>query len=65
MLLIGLGGLGAEIAKNLTLSGVRSIMLLDDRPVSENVAPANFLLTHDDNAKTVGYLHSFVVCSNL
>jgi len=53
VLLIGLGGLGAEIAKNLTLSGVRSIMLLDDRPVSENVAPANFLLTHDDNAKTV------------
>jgi len=33
VLLIGLGGLGAEVAKNIVLAGVRSLTLLDDQNV--------------------------------
>jgi len=33
VLLIGVGGLGAEIAKNIVLAGVRSLTLLDDQNV--------------------------------
>src|SRR3989338_777124 len=33
VLLVGLTGLGLELAKNLTLSGVRSITLVDDSPI--------------------------------
>ena len=33
MLLIGVGGLGAEVAKNVVLAGVRSLTLLDDQKV--------------------------------
>ena len=33
MLLIGVGGLGAEVAKNIVLAGVRSLTLLDDQKV--------------------------------
>lgn len=33
VLLIGLGGVGAEIAKNVILSGVKSITFLDDSEV--------------------------------
>jgi len=31
VLLIGVGGLGAEVAKNIVLAGVRSLTLLDDQ----------------------------------
>jgi len=33
VLLIGLGGVGAEIAKNIILSGVKAITLLDNATV--------------------------------
>ena len=33
MLLVGIGGVGAEIAKNVVLSGVKSILILDDAAV--------------------------------
>jgi len=33
VLLIGVGGLGAEVAKNIVLAGVRSLTLLDDQNV--------------------------------
>jgi len=33
VLLIGVGGLGAEVAKNIVLAGVRSLTLLDDQKV--------------------------------
>jgi len=35
VLLIGVGGLGAEVAKNIVLAGVRSLMLLDDQNVCD------------------------------
>ena len=36
MLLIGLRGLGAEIAKNIVLAGIKSLTLLDHTEVSNN-----------------------------
>jgi molybdopterin/thiamine biosynthesis adenylyltransferase len=36
VLLLGLGGLGVEIAKNITLSGVKRVTLWDDRIVEES-----------------------------
>lgn len=51
VLLIGLGGLGAEIAKNLTLSGIKSLTLLDDRVAAEN--SANFLISREHIGKNV------------
>ena len=34
VLIAGLGGLGAEVTKNIILSGVKSVTLLDDEIVS-------------------------------
>ncbi|XP_015930898.1 SUMO-activating enzyme subunit 1 [Parasteatoda tepidariorum] len=35
ILIIGLNGLGVEVVKNLTLSGVKSVTIMDETPVSE------------------------------
>lgn len=53
VLLIGLGGLGAEIAKNLTLSGIKSITLLDHRLAVEN--SSNFLVSQEKIGKNVSF----------
>jgi len=42
VLLIGIGGLGAEVAKNIILSGVRSVTLLDDQNVRVTVCSLQF-----------------------
>ncbi|CAJ0957519.1 unnamed protein product, partial [Mesorhabditis belari] len=47
-LLVGLTGLGAEVAKNLMLAGLRSITLMDDRIATPEDKMANFLLP-DEN----------------
>ncbi|XP_066494362.1 SUMO-activating enzyme subunit 1 isoform X2 [Tiliqua scincoides] len=44
VLLAGLAGLGAELAKNLVLAGVRALTLLDHRQVSPEDARAQFLV---------------------
>ncbi|KAJ0022302.1 hypothetical protein NQD34_009792 [Periophthalmus magnuspinnatus] len=44
VLLAGLGGLGAEIAKNLILAGVKGVTLLDHKQVSEESCRAQFLV---------------------
>jgi len=33
VLLVGIGGLGAEVAKNIVLSGIKSLTILDHRQV--------------------------------
>jgi len=48
ILLIGLNGLGVEIAKNLILTGVASVFLFDDRPVQLSDLSAQFFLTEED-----------------
>ncbi|GIX77350.1 SUMO-activating enzyme subunit 1 [Caerostris extrusa] len=44
ILIIGLNGLGAEVVKNLTLSGVKSITIMDETPVSEKDFTAQFFV---------------------
>ncbi|XP_063793713.1 SUMO-activating enzyme subunit 1 isoform X2 [Pseudophryne corroboree] len=44
VLLVGLRGLGAEVAKNLILAGVKGLTLLDHRQVSEEDSRAQFLI---------------------
>ncbi|XP_048120634.1 SUMO-activating enzyme subunit 1 [Alosa alosa] len=44
VLLVGLGGLGAEVAKNLILAGVKGLTLLDHEQVNEECCQAQFLI---------------------
>ncbi|XP_052902131.1 SUMO-activating enzyme subunit 1 [Anopheles moucheti] len=44
ILIAGLNGLGAEIAKNIILAGVKSVTLLDDRKVTEEDYCSQFLV---------------------
>ncbi|XP_029815662.1 SUMO-activating enzyme subunit 1, partial [Manacus vitellinus] len=44
VLLVGLRGLGAEVAKNLILAGVRGVTLLDHRQVSQDDCGSQFLI---------------------
>ncbi|VDP11867.1 unnamed protein product [Heligmosomoides polygyrus] len=46
-LLCGLSGVGAEIAKNLMLCGLRSLTLMDGQTVVEDDLESNFLLERD------------------
>ena len=43
MLVIGLRGLGAEVAKNLVLAGVRELTVLDQHSLSSNDVAGRFL----------------------
>uniref|UniRef100_A0A0A9XWX7 SUMO-activating enzyme subunit 1 n=1 Tax=Lygus hesperus TaxID=30085 RepID=A0A0A9XWX7_LYGHE len=47
LLLIGLGGLGAEVAKNIVLSGIKSVTFLDDKPSTKDLAFSQFLIPPD------------------
>lgn len=51
VLLVGVGGLGAEVAKNIVLSGINSLTLLDHRPVAEEDACCQFLVDRSDTGK--------------
>ncbi|KAK2140135.1 hypothetical protein LSH36_1471g00014 [Paralvinella palmiformis] len=51
VLLVGVGGIGAEVAKNIVLAGVNSLLLLDHRKVTEVDFCSQFLLTRDDIGK--------------
>ncbi|CAL8334572.1 unnamed protein product [Boreogadus saida] len=44
VLLVGLGGLGAEVAKNLILAGVKGLTMLDHEKVSQESCRAQFLV---------------------
>eukprot|EP00291_Cryptomonas_curvata_P023224 CAMPEP_0172160716 /NCGR_PEP_ID=MMETSP1050-20130122/5715_1 /TAXON_ID=233186 /ORGANISM="Cryptomonas curvata, Strain CCAP979/52" /LENGTH=504 /DNA_ID=CAMNT_0012830515 /DNA_START=177 /DNA_END=1687 /DNA_ORIENTATION=- len=51
ILLVGLGGLGVEIAKNLALAGVKSLTLHDPRPVELADLSSQFYCTEADIGK--------------
>lgn len=53
VLLIGLGGFGAEIAKNVILAGVKSITLLDHRNVTIEDTCSQFFIPNDQIGKNV------------
>ena len=45
--ILGMGGLGAEIAKNLVLAGVNTLTMLDCEVVSDQDATSQFLAPRD------------------
>ncbi|XP_039131642.1 LOW QUALITY PROTEIN: ubiquitin-activating enzyme E1 2-like [Dioscorea cayenensis subsp. rotundata] len=51
VLISGLSGLGAEIAKNLVLAGVKSVTLHDEQTVQLRDLSSNFFLSDDDVGK--------------
>jgi ubiquitin-activating enzyme E1 len=51
VLVVGLKGLGAEIAKNVALAGVKSLTLYDPAPVAIADLSAQFFLRPDDVGK--------------
>lgn len=59
MLLVGLGGLGAEVCKNIVLAGIKSITLMDDQIVTEADFFSQFLITREDVGKNV---RNFFIC---
>ncbi|XP_030855037.1 SUMO-activating enzyme subunit 1-like [Strongylocentrotus purpuratus] len=53
LLLVGLGGLGAEVCKNIVLVGVKSITLMDSHSVTRNDASSQFLAAREDLGKKI------------
>lgn len=53
VLLVGIKGIGAEICKNLVLSGVKSLTLMDSGQVDEQDFVAQFLVQREDLGKNV------------
>lgn len=51
ILMIGLNGFGAEVAKNIILAGVKSVTFLDHKNVSEADACSQFLANKSDIGK--------------
>ncbi len=50
-----MSGLGAELAKNIILGGVKSVTLMDHKPVTELDASSQFLVTRDSIGQNVSY----------
>src|SRR5438445_518807 len=48
VLLVGLNGLGIEVAKNIILAGVKSVTVLDNIPVSYEDLSSQFYCTESD-----------------
>lgn len=53
VLLVGMRGLGSEIAKDILLSGINSLTILDDGVVTEEELSKNFLLSQDSLGKKI------------
>lgn len=53
VLLIGCGGIAAEVGKNLVLAGVRALVLLDSRKCDVTMLNSSFLLHHNDLGENV------------
>jgi len=51
LLVVGLNGVGVEVVKNLTLSGVASITILDDMEVSEADTSAQFFVATAEHGR--------------
>lgn len=58
-LLIGIRGLGSEIAKNILLSGINSLTILDNETVTKEEQLVNFLLDPDTIGKNVSIYQQF------
>lgn len=60
-LIINLGGLSAEVIKNMVLAGVGSITIVDSKNVDETDLSANFFLREGD----LGNLRAEVACPRI
>lgn len=58
VLLVGMRGIGAEICKNLVLSGVKSLTIVDSNPVNEQDFLSQFLVQRQDLGKNVSLVMS-------
>ncbi|KAH9173400.1 ubiquitin activating enzyme [Lactarius sanguifluus] len=73
VLIVGLDGLGVEIAKNLILAGVKSVTVYDPEPVRIQDLSSQFFLREDDVGKSradatisrLSELNSYVFVRNL
>lgn len=54
VLVVGASGLGAEIIKNLVLTGVKAVRILDSTPIHETDLSTNFFLKPEDIGKPRG-----------
>lgn len=65
VLLVGVKGLGAEVCKNLVLSGVKSVTIVDPSPVNEQDFVSQFLVQRQDLGKNVSHIirHMYVKLS--
>jgi len=55
ILIIGMSGLGAEVAKNIILGGVKSVTLMDNKNVTEHDASSQFLVSRDSIGQNVSW----------
>lgn len=57
ILIVGLRGIGIEIAKNMVLAGCKEVILFDDRPATKADLGCQFYLTQEDceGGKTIAY----------
>lgn len=60
ILIVGLQGFGAEIAKNIILSGVGAVTLLDHVKVSVEDTCAQFLVPADSIGENVSILQYYL-----
>ena len=56
ILLVGLNGYGAEVAKNIILAGVKTVTFLDHRPATAQDACSQFFIPKDQLGKNVSVL---------
>lgn len=66
-MLVGIKGLGAEICKNLVLSGVKSVTIVDPSPVNEQDFVSQFLVQRQDLGKNVSQIihRTYVTIKNM
>ena len=53
ILLVGMGALGNEIAKNLVLAGIGSLTIVDDMTVTEDDLGAQFFISAENIGQIV------------
>lgn len=53
VLICGLNGLGVEIAKNLILSGIKSVTLYDENNITENDLASNYYCTKENIGENI------------
>jgi molybdopterin/thiamine biosynthesis adenylyltransferase len=58
-LIVGLSGLGAEVAKNLILAGPRAVTLMDDHEITGNDSLSQFFLSSESSKTNVCYFFKY------